>query len=432
MRSISSNGALHFLLQCVFLAYAVNAQTTTPTQSPTVANSNSTMPPAFNGTSDIPTTAPTNSVVTTKAPTLIPTLPPINTTSPTISLSPTMVPTRNATAMPSNVKSASPTMVRSQSPTISSQPTLQIPVPTIAPTKKPTKKPTGVPSASPSGAATMPPVATENIDTRISNIQITFAGISTISSADVLESQSIMEKWFEDYFNVESTTNRRQLFAQQHRNVQQFNVPEVRNMKTVYDVENQDTLSTSGSNTVTYTQNLVYDATPDAKPANNLVLLPFADTPYKNTLLSDLKTNVPSFSGLSVISTPVIAEPQFDNGKSGLSLAAIIGIGAGGAVGLLLLACGAYVLGSRRDDRYPVGDGPNVGGTSNNINSGYLSADEHDNMLPSTFQMSIGEDDVISTMDDPTVAKISGTMSGGDASGLGGYGDQRYNIIFNV
>ena len=43
--------------------------------------------------------------------------------------------------------------------------------------------------------------------------------------------------------------------------------------------------------------------------------------------------------------------------------------------------------------------------------------------------MSIGDDDVISTMDDPTVAKLSNTMSGGDASALGGYGDQRYVYI---
>jgi hypothetical protein len=242
-----------------------------------------------------------------------------------------------------------------------------------------------------------------------------------------------MEQWFEDYFNKEVATDQRQLLAhtqQKHRNIQQFNVPEVRNMNTVYDVTNQDTSSTGGSNIVTYTQSLVYDATSDAKPAEDLALLPFADTPYKNMLLDSLKANIPSFSDASAISTPVIAEPPSDDGRGGLSLAAIIGIAAGGAVGLLLLACGAYVLGSRRDDRYPVGDGNNTGGGggggSNNINSGYLSTDEHDNMLPSTFQMSIGEDDVISTMDDPTVAKLSGNMSGGDASGLGGYGDQRY------
>ena len=49
------------------------------------------------------------------------------------------------------------------------------------PTKKPTKKPTGAPSAMPSNAATEPPVATQNVNVAIDNIQITFKGVSTIA-----------------------------------------------------------------------------------------------------------------------------------------------------------------------------------------------------------------------------------------------------------
>lgn len=236
-----------------------------------------------------------------------------------------------------------------------------------------------------------------------------------------------MEAWFEAYFNDEvAATGQRYLLEQsrQRRNLQQFRVPAVQNMKTVVDVTKQDTSTTSGSNTVTYTQNLDYDATNDARQPEDYALLPFVDTTYKNELLDRLKSDVGSFADLTTISTPVIAEPPTEGDSGGLSLPIIIGIVAGGVVGLLLLACGAYALGSRRDVRYPVSDGVGVGSHNNNNIGGYNSGDENDNMPPSTFQMSIGDDDVISTMDDPTVAKLSNTMSGGDASALGGYGDQ--------
>ena len=83
-------------------------------------------------------------------------------------------------------------------------------------------------------------------------------------------------------------------------------------------------------------------------------LLPFVDTTYKNELLDRLKSDVGSFADLTTISTPVIAEPpKVEESSGGLSLPMIIGIVAGGVVGLLLLACGAYALGSRRDVDIP-------------------------------------------------------------------------------
>lgn len=259
-----------------------------------------------------------------------------------------------------------------------------------------------------------------------------FNGVGTISPSDLLLLQTEMEDWFENYFNEiiinnsDQRRNSRLLLVRRH--LQTLREPSVRNMNTVYDVTNADATTTAGRNTVTYTQNLLYDATANANDAEYYALAPFVDTPYKNILTDTLRENIGSFSSLSAIVTPVIAAPEpTDDGDGGLSLPIIIAIAAGGAFGLLLLAGGFYALGSRRDDRYPVNDGPNtnhVGGSSN-LNSGYMSTDDQDNMLPSTFQMSIGgDDDIISTMDDPTVAKISNTMSGGDASALGGYGDQ--------
>ena len=281
----------------------------------------------------------------------------------------------------------------------------------------------------PSQAKTDAPVeATDNVNVAIENIQIVFQGVGTISAGDQATLQTIMGEWFDAYFNdVEERYLYEQQQQQQHHRHLQARVPAVLNMKSVVDVTNQDTGSTSGSNKVTYTHNLDYDATNDARAPEDYALLPFVDTDYKRLLTARLQSEVDSFADLSSISNPVIAAPPVETEDEGLSLPIIIGIVAGGVVGLLLLACGAYALGSRRDARYPVSDGPGGNNSHNNNNSagGYNSTDDlHDNM-PSTFQMSMGDDDVISTMDDPTVAKLSNTMSGGETSALGGYGDQR-------
>ncbi len=248
--------------------------------------------------------------------------------------------------------------------------------------------------------------------------------MKTIPAGDLPTLETIMGEWFNAYFNDVEERYLYEQHQQQHYRNLQARVPAVLNMNSVVDFTTQDT-STSGSNKVTYTHNLDYDATNDARVPKDYALLPFVDTNYKNDLSARLKSEIDSFADLSSISTPVIAVPSVEAKDEGLSLPIIIGIVAGGVVGLLLLACGAYALGSRRDARYPVSDGP--GGNSNNHSNagGYNSNDDmHDNM-PSTFQMSMGDDDVISTMDDPTVAKLSNTMSGGETSALGGYGDQR-------
>jgi hypothetical protein len=219
-----------------------------------------------------------------------------------------------------------------------------------------------------------------------------------------------MEKWFVAYFNEKEMRR-----LQQSRGLQ-FRVPSVRDMSSAFDVTSQNSQSAQG-NTITYTQTLDYMATSDAKEPNDYALLPFVNTPYKQMLVETLRSNINAFSTLTDISTPVIPS-ETGGGDGGLSLGAIIGIAVGGAAGLLLLAWGAYAMGSRRDDRHPVSDG---------IGAGYSGSGDLDdaNMLPSTFQMSHGDDDIISTMDDPTVAKLGGTMSG-EASALGGYGDQRF------
>ena len=84
-----------------------------------------------------------------------------------------------------------------------------------------------------------------------------------------------MEEWYEAYFNDEiEDTAQRYLHeqVQRHRNLQ-FRVPAVQNMNTVVDVTTQDTTTTSGSNTVTYTQNLDYDATSDARATRRLCIV---------------------------------------------------------------------------------------------------------------------------------------------------------------
>ena len=252
-------------------------------------------------------------------------------------------------------------------------------------------------------------MVTEPVKASIKGIKVTFYGVESLDAEEFILTQNEMETWFTAYFNEEQ-----RLLLQSRRGLQ-FRVPAVQDMSTAFDISGQNS-NTAQENAITYTQTLSYMATADAKEPEDYVQLPFLDTPYKQMLVEQLRNNVDAFSGLTDISNPVIpVEPESD--ESGLSLGAIIGIAVGGAAGLLLLAWGAYAMGSRRDDRHPVSDG---------IGAGYSGSGDLDdpNMMPSTFQLSHGDDDIISTMDDPTVAKLGGTMSG-EASALGGYGDQR-------
>jgi uncharacterized surface protein with fasciclin (FAS1) repeats len=190
----------------------------------------------------------------------------------------------------------------------------------------------------PTVSPTNPPVVTNPVDSTISGIQVRFSGIGTIGGTDILRLKSEMEQWFTVYFNQEEEASPRSL--RQVPRMLQLRVTDVRNMTTVYDVTGQD-LSSSGENTVTYTQSLLYDATADALMPEYYTLLPFVDSPYKELLLQRLSNSSNSFTSLSAIATPVV---PVDSG--GFSLAAIIGLSAVGVLGLLLLVCGA--LGSRR------------------------------------------------------------------------------------
>jgi hypothetical protein len=281
--------------------------------------------PALNMTSSMPTlgvSAAPSVNMTTASPTSTPTMSPVmNTTAPSISLVPSMSP--------------KPIL---QPVEVSPKPIPLEPVPTVSPTNTPLADPS---AAQPTRVNTIPPVVTNPVDSTISGIQVRFSGIGTISGTDILRLQSEMEQWFTAYFNEEEEQASPRSLRQAPRMLQ-LRVPDVRNMDTVYDVAGQDS-SSSGENTVTYTQSLSYDATADALTPDYYTLLPFVDSPYKELLLQRLSNSSNSFTSLSAIATPVV---PVDSG--GLSLAAIIGISAGGVVGLLLLAYGGYALGSRR------------------------------------------------------------------------------------
>ena len=111
-----------------------------------------------------------------------------------------------------------------------------------------------------------------------------------------------------------------------HRNVQSFRVPDVRNMDTTYIVQTQDT-SIVGSNTMLFTQNLTYNTSPEPGDPDSFSLLPFMDVSYKEILLKQLRKYVDSLVALSSISTPIIVEPTTGTEEEpGLSIGAIFGV----------------------------------------------------------------------------------------------------------
>ena len=297
--------------------------------------------------------------------TSVPSMTPLLSTpnSPSRSRPPSVAPSPNATAIAPDSLSNAPTAIVSASPSVSTKPSPLVHIPS--------KKPTRAPIVTPTISATELPIATQNVNVDIDNVQISFKGVGTISLTDLSTLQSIMEEWFEAYFNDEVAASEQRYLREEpyHRRMLQH-LPAIQNMKTVVDVTTQDTSTTSGSNTITYTQNLNYDAASDAREPEDYVLLPFVDTTYNSELLDKLKSDVASFADLATLSTPIIAE-SLEGERGGLSLSIIISIVSGVVIIFLLFVIGAgyrhFLLVNNEKKRQSV--------STNNINSASTGSD---------------------------------------------------------
>jgi hypothetical protein len=195
-------------------------------------------------------------------------------------------------------------------------------------------------------------------------MQITFTGIGSIASSDLLQFQAIMEIWFESYFNepivvAEQRNSQRYLSIQQQQQQQQsYRVPEVRNMDTSYTVKYQNTTTTSiynQSNVVTMSQLLSYDITTSSSMTSKLekpeyyAVLPFTNDTYKEVLLQQLISSIESLMELSAISLPdILMEPVVVNEEQTLSNGAIAGIVLAATFILLLMLFMGYWIGKQR------------------------------------------------------------------------------------
>ena len=219
----------------------------------------------------------------------------------------------------------------------------------------------------PSQAKTDPPVATEKVSTLIDGIRITFPGVATIPTADLLTLQAIMEEWFEAYYNE---VPERYLYKQQqqphHYRTLQVRVPAVRNMTTIVVATAQDTASTIGSNILIYTQSLNYVATNNASKTEDYALLPFFDSDYKNVLLARLSSEIDSFADLNSIATPVIVQSTVEQDNS-VSIGGIIGIVIAAVSGVGLMVYLGYRIGKHKAEHSTPVERPNSNENENGI-----------------------------------------------------------------
>ena len=247
------------------------------------------------------------------------------------------------TATPPNVVPATfvpvPAAVVPVPATVAPVPVISTPTPSL-----PVVAPISEPSPSPAWqtqkptAAALPPT-TKRLTANIDSVKISFTGVEMISTDDVLHLQRKLELWFETFFNEEQEIDQRLLQHQKtgHRKLQQYRVQNVRNVVTSFSVLTQDTTTFGGSNSISFTQSLIFDAVSEPENPEEYILLPFMDSMYKNLLFEQLKTSIVSFAEMSAISSPIIAEAT-TMVRSGLSAGAIIGVAIAVAIGLLLVA----------------------------------------------------------------------------------------------
>lgn len=266
-------------------------------------------------------------------------------------------------------------------------------------TNSPDNMPTSEPSTPPELTDTPTFVGT-NVWVEIRGVTVSFVGVGELSADDVVEYQSKMALWFDDFYSEQSRNEARDLSEPRFSEVFDVAYPstkrmaqniDVRGMRSAIDVTSQ-TLHTEGVRVV-HTHSLRYAAgTGCALKAEELVLLPYTDTNANAQLAADLRS-VATFSdivvpiNLPLIETPLIdanTDPPTEYDDQFLRLPAIIGISIGAAAFCGLVLYFAFSRSAKKDR----------GGT------GY---GDRDPLPPSQITIDATED--ISTIQESTVAR---------------------------
>ena len=205
---------------------------------------------------------------------------------------------------------------------------------------------TAPPTASPTAPPTVAVAPGQSVDTTVTDIQVPFQGAVEMSAVEIVNFQTLIATWFDAYYNGDSDDEEASRQLQllllsssstnndnhhggrllRRRALQQTVDPTVRNMNSVFDVTGQDTTTVPGTNTVTYTQSLSYEALEGAMEPTDYVKLPFVDLPYAQELADMLSNDVGAFDRLV---TP-IAAPEIlpDDGNAPVATAPTASVAA--------------------------------------------------------------------------------------------------------
>jgi hypothetical protein len=234
-------------------------------------------------------------------------------------------------------------------------------------------------------------------DVNVQYVTIVYEKVTKLDfDAEEIYSDTI-SPWFDAYFAV----NRRRL----------QDTYGISNMKSHVDFSDQ--VVTETSNTITYTQSLVYQGIAGAPLATEIVRLPFRDDAYRQSLLPLLQKNVPGFGSWNgKLAIPRIVPPHGpDNpakgGETFFSPEVIAGISGGGAllIAAIFLACYCCCKAKKKRKMYSKSEeGP-----------------------PDQFQFSEDDQEGISVLNEPSLVTKKTRLSA-DGSTLG-YGDQRYVLL---
>jgi len=181
----------------------------------------------------------------------------------------------------------------------------------------------------------------------VPNVQLQFVSVTELSRAEIQSFNEITEEWFENYYA-----------EREGRRVLQQTIP-VRNMVTKIETTSQNYVPVGSNdiaedytNTITYQQTLLYDASDAAFDPETYVVLPFLNNAANTACGNALKADIDAFQSVKLpIASPenltTVVEPVPEE-SSGISVGVLIGALAGG-VFLIAVAVGVFLVRKKKN-----------------------------------------------------------------------------------
>ena len=144
-----------------------------------------------------------------------------------------------------------------------------------------------------------------SVDVSFSNVQIEYENVTLLSLEEITQLEDITEEWFDGFYNENGGGRRSMLMVHSHTTTRDLQRNLVRNMVSSMAIEEQEVLD--GSNTITFTQQMMYEALPGASEPEVYLDLAYRNIVAIGQLRRSLKESIPAFANVGFVTLQLLA-----------------------------------------------------------------------------------------------------------------------------